>query len=294
MQNSPWPTNQLISYLSDSLRDCLTDNTAFALITLINKVGPSPRHEGSQMLVREDGSFLGEISGGCVEANLAAMAVTAIQEDQPTSLTLGDGGKYVDIQLPCGSSIDIAIDPFSVNHPARQDMLDHIKSRREWTFHGPGWIWTLTPPPQLIIYGKDTVALALAGAAHSAGFQTILSGGAGMPAPDGLAIGYFEGTGSELSAAYPLDRWTAVVSTMHDIRVDAEFLAPALLSDAFFVGVLGSKQHIAERESLLADKGIAGADIDRLSAPVGLDIGAATPQGIAVSILAEIFQRLAE
>jgi xanthine dehydrogenase accessory factor len=88
-----------------------------------------------------------------------------------------------------------------------------------------------------------------------------------------------------------LDRRTAVIALSHDPKLDEPALGAALRSQAFYVGALGSKKTQASRRRRLAEAGFAEADLDRISGPVGLDIGAKTTAEIAISIIAEIIAR---
>lgn len=296
MNQQHWPSNQLTSHMGQDILRCAEHGTDFSLVTLVDKAGPSPRRKGAQMLVHSNGSWVGEISGGCVEGNLAVMACECIGARAGRHIRLGEGGEFVDIQLPCGSSIDVAIDPFKAGDCT--DLIEAIVSRKVYDHTGQDpdgnkWRWQLPPAPRLLIHGRDSVAIALADLAVKAEFEVVLSGGIGYNAPDGLTAEYFAGSAAEFLARHQPDPWTALVTTMHDVEADCHFLGPALQSRAFFTGVLGSKQHVEMRNEFLRRLGLSADQIARLSAPVGLDIGAATPWGIAVSILAEIIERQA-
>lgn len=98
----------------------------------------------------------------------------------------------------------------------------------------------------------------------------------------------------EALADLPLDRRTAVVTLTHDPKLDDPALFAALRSDAFYVGALGSKKTHAARVARLKTAGFDDAAIARIHGPVGLDIGAVSPAEIAVSIMAQIVDRLRE
>jgi xanthine dehydrogenase accessory factor len=96
----------------------------------------------------------------------------------------------------------------------------------------------------------------------------------------------------EALAEFGLDTRTAVVTLTHDPKLDDPAIMAALRSDAFYLGCLGSKRTHAKRVDRLREAGFSDADIARIHAPVGADIGAKTPAEIAVSILAQITERL--
>jgi xanthine dehydrogenase accessory factor len=147
------------------------------------------------------------------------------------------------------------------------------------------------PPLRLVINGGDPVGLALARLSRLMGFEIWLNRTAGPDeAPPGLVDRYFRCAGAELFAEIRPDPWTAIVSATHDIDADHDILKHALPSEAFYVGVLGSQRHLAERQKLLLKDGIAPPAIDRLTAPVGLSIGAATANEIAIAILADVIR----
>jgi xanthine dehydrogenase accessory factor len=91
---------------------------------------------------------------------------------------------------------------------------------------------------------------------------------------------------------HPLDRYTALVALTHDPKIDDVALIAALKADCFYVGALGSKRTHAKRAERLMEAGLGDADIARIAAPIGLDIGAATPAEIALATLAQLIAAL--
>ncbi len=89
-------------------------------------------------------------------------------------------------------------------------------------------------------------------------------------------------------AERPLDRWCAMVALTHDPRIDDPALGAALTAGCFYVGALGSRKTHAKRLTRMAAAGASAADLDRICAPIGLDIGAANPAEIAAAIVAEL------
>ena len=88
-----------------------------ALVTLVGVDGNAPRAEGAQMAVSETGQWAGYISGGCLEQAIALEAVQAIKAGKPRLLRYGKGSPYFDIQLPCGSGLDVLVEPFENRKP---------------------------------------------------------------------------------------------------------------------------------------------------------------------------------
>lgn len=150
------------------------------------------------------------------------------------------------------------------------------------------------PPPRILVIGAVHISQALAQMAPVAGFDmTIVDPRTAFATPERFA-------GVELIAEWPedalktrpLDRFTALVAVTHDPKIDDEPLRAALAAGSFYVGALGSRKTHASRVERLRRAGVADAEINRISAPIGLDIGAANPAEIAVAILADIIEAL--
>ena len=145
------------------------------------------------------------------------------------------------------------------------------------------------PVSRLVVLGSDPTALAIASLGGQAGFETTLvrpRGPANGPPLPGVA--YSRQDPAEALAGIGLDRWTAVAVATHDAELDHAALMAALPSDAFYVGALGARHRLPERRERLAAAGLSGGQIDRLHAPIGLDLGGKAPWDIAIAVLAQI------
>jgi xanthine dehydrogenase accessory factor len=147
------------------------------------------------------------------------------------------------------------------------------------------------PPPRLLVFGAVDTAEALCRAAKQIGWRTIVSDARGkfaaperIPSADELVVAWPDET---LARVRP-DHQTAVVVLTHDDRFDVPALKGALETEAFYVGALGSRRNQARRRERLLEEGVDEGQLDRISGPSGLDIGADTPAETALSILAEI------
>ena len=154
----------------------------------------------------------------------------------------------------------------------------------------------LGPPPRLLVFGAVDTAEALCRAAKGVGWRTLVADARGkfatperIPSADELIVAWPDDV---LARARP-DHATAVVVLTHDEKFDVPALAGALDTDAFYIGALGSRRNQEKRRERLLEAGVDEADLDRISGPCGLDIGASTPTETAVSILAEILARRA-
>jgi xanthine dehydrogenase accessory factor len=308
---TPWPDWPVFGLENDLLgvaRTCLERGEPFALATLVRTFGPSPRPVGSEMLVLSDGRAHGYLSGGCVEAAVAHEALACLRDGRPRLLDYGLGSDVVDIQLPCGGRIHILVR--AVQDPAwwvstlqqgrllrqRVDVEIDLATGEMRTMtpdaaERPGtFIQRYVPATRLILVGSDPVTLATARLAKWLGMDVVIWRPNGPEAPpEGWTLdGYLRLDVPSGVEALPLDHYTAVYCLSHDMAVDVDVLRRALASSAFCVGVLGSRRKQATRRRRLEDAGVAPAQCARLLAPAGLSIGAASPQEIALSIVAEI------
>jgi len=158
------------------------------------------------------------------------------------------------------------------------------------TAGGPVFVQPFNPPPRLAIVGAVHIAQSLCAFARDLGYGLLVVD----PRRGFLTEARFPGV--ELSHAWPdealdafgLDARSAVVTLSHDPKLDDPALHAALRSRAFYVGALGSQRTQAKRRARLAEAGFDAAAIARIRGPVGLDIGAASPAEIALSIAAEL------
>lgn len=312
---SDWPFFGLIDDVRPGIAALLAEGAIGALATLVEVDGPSPRQPGAQMLIAPDGRAAGYVSGGCVEGSLELIARDVIAAGAPREIVFGEGSAFEDVRLICGARIKVLvepIDPFDTTWRdllaagrARVPVLRRLRPDGQASLHAPGaetraaftdsadgaFCKLYTPPPRLIVLGADPVALSTVLAARAAGFETILVRRMGPNlAPADLADHYCAEGPKEALNKFVLDDWSAVITTTHDLDDDHEALMLALPSSAFYVGALGSRRRLADRQEKLARAGLNEAQIARLHAPVGLNIGAATPGEIAVSIVAAVIQ----
>jgi xanthine dehydrogenase accessory factor len=150
------------------------------------------------------------------------------------------------------------------------------------------------PPPRIVVIGAVHISQALAPMAALSGFAvTIIDPRTAFATPERFAgIDLRADWPDEVFATQPLDRYSAIVAVTHDPKIDDPGLIAALQAGCFYVGALGSRKTHAKRVERLASLGFTPAALCSIRAPIGLDIGAATPAEIAVAILAEIIQSL--
>jgi xanthine dehydrogenase accessory factor len=188
---------------------------------------------------------------------------------------------------------DIARDPL---RPVLADHLRTSKSGMEETAEGRVFLTVYVPAPQLVITGAVHISQALAPIGRLLGYDVTIVD----PRTAFASIERFPGV--RVIAEWPdqalpplgIDRYTAFVALTHDPKIDDPALLYALSRDCFYIGALGSRKTHARRVERLKQQGLSDADISRIHAPIGLDIGAVSPAEIAVAIMAQITERLRE
>ena len=244
----------------------------FALATVRATRRSAPRPVGSQLAVSEQGELAGSVSGGCVEGEVAVVARDVLRDGEPRLLTYGISDEQAgSVGLPCGGEIDVSIE--------RVPLSDLERLVEEGA------------PFKLLVFGAVDIAEALCRGAKGLGWDTVVADPrATFATRDRIA------SADELLVEWPEvvlervapDEKTAVVVLTHEERFDVPALAGALRSAAFYVGAIGSRRTQESRRERLLEEGLSEDELDRLSGPTGLDVGAETPAETALSILAEI------
>ncbi len=240
------------------------EGRASALSTIVQCIGSSPQKEGAKMLVRDDGSIVGTMGGGCLEAEVIQASVMTIRDGSPRTipfeLTERHGG------LVCGGKVLVYIEPIS-------------------------------PEPRLVILGAGHIGKALASIAKFAGFRTMVvddreefANRENIPDADEIVIQEF---GNAFSRIF-IDERTYIVVATRGHNHDLEALKAALRTQTPYIGLLGSRRKRALLFRTLREAGFSEDDIGRVITPVGLPIGSVTPEEIAISIMAQIIQKRRE
>lgn len=158
------------------------------------------------------------------------------------------------------------------------------------TAAGPIFINPQVPPPRIVVIGAVHISQALAPMAAAAGYDlSIIDPRTAFATQERFGdVPLFADWPEDVLQQQPFDPYTAVAAITHDPKIDDFPLSEALKAKCFYVGALGSRKTHAKRVERLKALGHSDEDICRIAAPIGLDIGAASPQEIAVAILAEI------
>jgi xanthine dehydrogenase accessory factor len=284
-----------------------------ALATVVATRRSAPRPVGSKLFVSEDGELAGSVSGGCVENDVVLAAQDVLAGGPPRLLTYGITDEMAfGVGLPCGGEIDVFVEELTeAEHPevtltvvagegvgerlhdpelelaARRRGRSHVIELEDRTVLAD----VQAPPPRLFVYGAVDTAEALCRAAKLLGWRTVVADARKsfatperIPSADELLVEWPE---QALAHVQP-DLGTAVVVLTHDDKFDLPMIRGALAGDAFYVGWIGSRRNQERRRGLLREDGMSDDELDRISGPSGLDIGAGTPSETAISILAEI------
>lgn len=313
-----WPMFGLAEDMRPAMRAAVAAGEAAALVTLHTVEGGGPRPPGAQMLLSA-AAVSGFLSGGCVEGDVALHAAQTIADGEPRHLIYGEGGPWPDIRLLCGARIEILVERIAPDDAALADLLEAAEARRPvvWVTDGRerrvepspnhrppdcavqaepfGLRRLYEPVPRLVVIGADPIALAVASLGAQSGFETSLIRPKGPVEPPPLpGVAYSRANPDEALALIGPDPWTAVAVATHDWDTDQDALLAALPSAASYVGVLGARRRLPERLARLRAAGIDEAALERLRAPIGLDLGGKAPWEVAISVIAQIVAERAE
>ncbi len=250
----------------------LQDGRRVAVATVISVRGSAPFTAGTMMAVTDDAQAFGTISTGCVESAIVNLAQDVFAKGAPIETSFAsDGDDLAGVSLLCGGSIDVRIEE------VRSDAL-------------PADFGETPATTNLIVAGANEYARAIAQLCKPLGYSvTIID-----PRPAFVADADYPGADcrcgwpDEVLNGLPIHDRTAILLLSHDTRYDGEFLARALSSAAYYVGAIGSRRTQQNRLERLAQAGVSAAQVARLHAPAGLDLGSSTPHETAVAMLAEI------
>jgi xanthine dehydrogenase accessory factor len=229
-----------------------------ASATVVRTSRSVPRHAGTRMLVYRDGRTRGTIGGGEMEHRVRTEAAEALATGIPrlTSYSLldpheGDPGV-------CGGEVDIYVEP-------------HM------------------PPATMYIIGAGHVGTAVSDLSHWLGYRTVVWDDRDDLVSDiATADASVSGPITEALTEQPVDADTALIVVTRNVALDLEILPALVATPARYIGLMGSPRRWDTTRSQLVDAGVSEADLERIHSPIGVEIGAETPEQIAVSIMAEV------
>lgn len=275
-----------------------------AMVTLVGLQGTASRSPGAQMVVADDGTYVGSFSGGCIERAVVSEALDVLSSGRGRLVRFGAGSPYLDVRLPCGGGIDLlftlvpdsepldrAIAALVERRPVRLplgEQCGEIACGREiGRFH-----LTYTPPLRVLAFGQgdDVTAFAKLASYYGAEVEVIT--------PDKEAasdLTDFPGAVHLLWSRSQIlevqgDPWTAIVFLFHDHDWE-EFLIPqALAMPSLYRGAIGSARTHRNRIDALIESGVTEDEIATFRGRIGLIPSARDPATLAVSVLGEIVE----
>lgn len=267
----------------------LHQSYAVVLATLVEIRTGAARPLGAQMVVRSDGLFSGQLSGGCLEASVAAEAMQAMAEGRDRDVLFGKGSPYFDIQLPCGGGVTVNLHVVRDAAPIAETVGRH-EARQPSTL-------CYRREAQMLELGAHDEPRTVAGLdgyrRHYAPRTQVLVSGEGVEAETTRVLTRAAGydllrMSADARPERPIDGATAVVILHHDIEREIAVLQSALAARPFYIGALGSRATHVRRCERLADLGYDPSDLSRIKAPIGLIDRARDASTLAISILADI------
>lgn len=232
-----------------------------ALATIVDVRGSIPSYESAKLLVREDGSMTGTIGGGCVEAEVWNAAREVIETEKPKHLTfnLGQDAAY-DNGLICGGQLDVFVEP-------------------------------VLPIPRAFIFGAGHISKSLSKVATLAGFATVVIDNREAFANRERFPEAAEVHAEEYEDVFPklvINESSYVIIVTRGHRDDMRVLKLAMSTQARYISMIGSKRKVINVIRELEREGLPREAFERIHAPMGLDIGAISPEEIAISVAAEM------
>lgn len=232
-----------------------------ALATIVEARGSIPSYTTAKLLVRDDGSIIGTIGGGCVEAEVWTAARQVMETEKPKRLSfnLGQDAAH-DNGLICGGQLEVFIEP-------------------------------VLPVPRAFIFGAGHISKSLSRVAELAGFSTVVIDDRETFANRERFSEAAEVHAGEYEDVFPrlgINQTSYLIIVTRGHRDDLRVLRLALATPARYIAMIGSKRKVIEVVRVLEKEGCPPAAFERLHAPMGLDIGAISPEEIAIAVAAEM------
>jgi len=294
-----------------------------AVATVVATRRSAPRPIGSKLVVTDDGTMQGSVSGGCVESEVYEVCRSVLRGDAPQLVTYGISDEQAfQVGLPCGGEIDVFVQEEDRDLAGRLAALGEQRAvlftdledgAQRLVVEGDDPIAdelvrgnhskvveldgrrvfadVFGPPPRLLVFGAIDTAESLCHFAGELGWRTIVADARGrfataerLPSADEVIVAWPD----EALAQVQPDHATAVVVLTHDEKFDLPALIGTLATDAFYIGAIGSRRNQEKRRERLLEEGVSDEALERIHGPAGLDLGAHTPAETALSILSEI------
>ena len=259
-----------------------------AVATAVSIIGSAPRTAGTSMAF--DGHcVIGSIAGGCVEGAVVETCEAVLADGEPRTVEYGVSDETAfSVGLTCGGPLRIHVQPVT------DELIERLRTGQpiviDCNADDEPFVDVPAVRPHMIVFGSMEFSAALAAAADVVGYRvTVCDPRPLFTTPERFPTAELVVTWPvDYLANVPVDERTVICVLSHDQRFDAELVALALSLPVGYVGAMGSRTTHDRRVASLKERGVSDAAIARLRSPIGLDIGASTPQETAISILAEI------
>lgn len=310
---------QLDLQVIQQARDWLASGKPIWLCTVLSTFGSAPRGPGAMLVALSTGEHRGSLSGGCVEDDFLERLAAQYFPELNQIVRYGDGGLAPNLALPCGGVLDVLVEYIEPGEGAEEHLtaVDRALAGRELairTVRLHGNERDISPASmddarislvgdqvsirvgavyRLILAGLSPVAEFCASFAVALGYEVILCD----PRPE--VIAGFSLAGVQVREVLPsvfiaeggCHVATAVVALTHDPRLDDLTLMEAVRTEAFYIGAMGSRRTSEKRiERLVRIGGLGQAELQRIHAPIGLNLGSKTPAEIAIAVMADVIR----
>jgi xanthine dehydrogenase accessory factor len=299
----------------DHLLTWLAEGQRPWLCTIVAATGSSPRPLGAMLALTAEGRRAGSVSGGCVEDDLIAQLQRGDHAGHtPLILEYGLSAEQNErLGLPCGGRLRLLLQQLegadrdwllaiSKRLTSRQCIerqvdlgsgattLTAIERHQPLQLHRDRLQQSFGPRLRLLLVGAGQLAQSLAELAVAMDYEVLVTDPrqALLEQWQGPDVALLQGMPDDVLQEHAADRHSAIITLTHDPRIDDMALMEALASEAFYVGALGSVRTTEKRLTRLRQLGLSDQQLERLQAPVGLDIGSKTPLEIAVAIMAQL------
>ncbi|MFY0686789.1 MAG: XdhC family protein [Cyclobacteriaceae bacterium] len=306
------------------IADLSQEQSDFMIATVVKTWRSSPRPAGSVMLVDQEGRMYGSVSGGCIEKVVLEQTLNLMSEGKAELMTFGVADEEAwEVGLSCGGKVSVFIEPYKkevwrsvfANPDQSQVLITKMEQRPQYLnldqlpddvneevrslirkeqsgVVDDLFVRVMPKQPTMLMVGAAHITFELIQLAHLHGFKTIVID----PRDTFTHKSHIPEAPDELHACWPqevinnvdLDQHTYAVILSHDPKIDDPALHVLLKSEVKYIGALGSRRTHQKRIDRLVEAGFNQSEIDRIHAPVGLDIGAMTAAEIALSVMAQV------
>jgi xanthine dehydrogenase accessory factor len=302
----------------ETLERWVGEGTRVATATVVKTERSAPREPGAVLAVSERGEVAGSVTGGCVEPAVYDEAREVLAGGPPRLVTYGIADEEAfEVGLPCGGTVHIFIDlavrdvvdgiaaavreerPVALEVRVAGERIGEKRLVSDGAIRETGlvdaelFVSAFLPRPEMYVFGAVDHAAAVAQVGRFLGYRvTVCDARAKFVTPerfpdvDELVVEWPD----RFLAQAPVDERTVICVLTHDHKFDIPLLKVALETPAGYIGAMGARRTNAERAERLREEGVSEEGLERIHAPIGLDIGSRTPEEVAVAVAAEIVQ----